>query len=166
MDGATLVSDELRNFAEIMKVLKPSAGSRPRLSGIDIDSESLPLNGVLGGDHVVYVDFKRRYDLNALAEDAIARGRKDVAAKLRENKHRAGILLADVAGHRLTDALVAAMLHQAFLVGTYYELEDHGEVTTRLFRHIQTRFYESTIIQKLVELLYRVMNVRGRFVEV
>src|SRR5262245_5687890 len=163
MDGATLVSDELRNFAEIMKVLKPSAGSRPRLSGIDIDSESLPLNGVLGGDHIVYVDFKRRYDLDALAEDAIARGRKQLAAPLRENKHRAGILLADVAGHRMTDALVAAMLHQAFLVGADYELDAFGQITTRLFEKIKTRFYESTNIKKLVAMLYGEITDRGRF---
>jgi serine phosphatase RsbU (regulator of sigma subunit) len=163
MDAAALVSDELSNFAEIMKVLKPSAGSRPRLPGIDIDAESLPLNGVLGGDHVVYLDFKRRYDLDALAQEAIGRGRKDLAARLRENKHRAGILLADVAGHRLTDALVAAMLHQAFLVGASYELEMFGEITTRLFEHIRTRFYESTNIKKLIALIYGEITDTGRF---
>lgn len=163
MDGAQLVSDELQNFAEIMKVLKPSAGGTPRLAGIDIDSESLPLNGVLGGDHVVYVDFNRRYDLEDLAQKAIAQGRVDLAAQLRENRHRAGILLVDVAGHRLTDALVAAMLHQAFLVGAHYELEMFGQITTRLFEHIRTRFYESTNIKKLIALIYGEITDTGRF---
>jgi serine phosphatase RsbU (regulator of sigma subunit) len=163
MDAAGLVSDELQNFAEIMKVLKPSAGETPRLAGIDIDSVSMPLNGVLGGDHLIYLDFNRRYELDALAEKAVARGRVDLAAQLRENKHRAGILLADVAGHRLTDALVAAMLHQAFLVGSSYELEMFGQITTRLFEHIRTRFYESTNIKKLIALIYGEITDTGRF---
>ena len=163
MDGAALVSDELQNFEEIMRVLKPSAGERPRLAGIDIDSVSMPFNGVLGGDHVVYVDFKRRYELDAMADKAAERGRDDLAAQLRENKHRAGILLADVAGHRLTDALVAAMLHQAFLVGSSYELEMFGQITTRLFEHIRTRFYESTNIKKLIALIYGEITDNGRF---
>ena len=68
MDRAGLLSDELENFAEIMKVLKPAPGERPKLRGVDIDSVSLPLNGVLGGDHVVYVDFNKRYDLDGLAD--------------------------------------------------------------------------------------------------
>ena len=89
--------------------------------------------------------------------------RKDVASQLAENRHRAGILLADVAGHRVTDALVAAMLHQAFLLGSYYELEMFGQITPRLFEHIKTRFYESTNIKKLVALLYGEITDRGRF---
>lgn len=163
MNGADVISDELRNFSYIMKFLKPSAGERPRLAGIDIDSDSLPLNGVLGGDHIVYVDFNRRYDLDDLAAKAATAGRSDLAAQLRENKHRAGILLADVAGHRLTDALVAAMLHQAFLVGAHYELEMFGQITTRLFEHIRTRFYESTNIKKLIALIYGEITDKGRF---
>jgi serine phosphatase RsbU (regulator of sigma subunit) len=162
-DRLEFLHDELENFAEIMKVLKPSAGERPHLPGVDINAVSMPLNGTIGGDHLIYLDFEKRYDLDRLIAKARADGRESVASQLAENRHRAGILLADVAGHRVTDALVAAMLHQAFLLGSYYELEMFGQITTHLFEHIKTRFYESTNIKKLVALLYGEMTDRGRF---
>ena len=163
MDTLGFLEDELQNFKQIARVIKPSAGENPRLKGIDIAGISLPLAGEFGGDHIVYVDFNRRYDLDGMIQRARAEGRDEVAARLAENKRRAGILVVDVAGHRLTDAMVAAMLHQAFLIGTSYELERAGEITTSLFKHIQTRFYESTNIKKLVAMLYGEINDRGRF---
>jgi len=163
MDTLRFLEDELQNFKQIARIIKPSAGEIPRLRGVDIAGLSLPLSGEFGGDHIVYVDFNRRYDLDGMIQRARAEGRDEVAARLAENKRRAGILLVDVAGHRLTDAMVAAMLHQAFLLGTSYELERAGEITTSLFKHIQTRFYESTNIKKLVAMLYGEINDRGRF---
>ena len=68
---------------------------------------------------------------------ATAAGNDAVAAKLAEIRSRLGILVADVSGHKLTDALAAAMLHQAFLTGVLYELDRFGEVTTRLFENPQ-----------------------------
>lgn len=162
-DQLLFLVDELENFKDIAQVLKPSPGEIPRLAGVDIDGLSLPLRGAVGGDHIVYIDFNRRYDLDALISKAVAEGRTEVAAELANNRHRAGILLADVAGHRLTDAMVAAMLHQAFLLGSYYELEMFGQITTRLFQHIKTRFYESTNIKKLVAMIYGEITDRGRF---
>ena len=157
------LEDELENFKQIARVVKPSAGEVPRLEGIEIAGLSIPLNGEFGGDHVIYVDFNRRYDLDARILRAEADGRREVAALLEQNRRRAGILIADVAGHRLTDAMVAAMLHQAFLLGTYYELEIYGEITTQLIQHIKRRFYESTNIQKLVAMLYGEIHQGGRF---
>lgn len=162
-DRLAFLTDELENFAEIMKFLKPSAGERPSVDGIDIDAVSIPYNGTIGGDHLIYLNFNTRYDLDALIARARADGREDIAAHLEQNKRRAGILLADVAGHRITDALVAAMLHQAFLLGSYYELEMFGQITTVLFEHLKTRFYESTNIKKLVALIYGEITDRGRF---
>ena len=163
MDALHYLEDELENFKQIARVVKPSAGEVPRLSGIDIAGLSMPLNGEFGGDHVIYIDFNRRYDLEARIRRARADGRREVAALLEQNRARAGILVADVAGHRLTDAMVAGMLHQAFLLGTYYELDTYGEITTRLIQHIKTRFYESTNIQKLVAMLYGEIHEGGRF---
>ena len=157
------LEDELENFKQIARVVKPSAGEVPRLEGIEIAGLSIPLNGEFGGDHVIYLDFNRRYDLDARIQRAEAEGRREVAALLEQNRSRAGILVADVAGHRLTDAMVAAMLHQAFLLGTYYELETYGEITTQLILHIKRRFYESTNIQKLVAMLYGEIHQGGRF---
>ena len=49
--------------------------------------------------------------------------------------------MIDVSGHRVTDALLAAMLHQAFLLGAIYELDMFGRITRRLFENLNTRFY-------------------------
>lgn len=162
-DSVRQLTDELENFQRIARLLTPSPGEVPRLDGVDIDGRSLPFTGTIGGDHILYIDFKKRYDLDALIAKATSEGRQDVALTLGANRHRAGILLADVAGHRITDALVAAMLHQAFLLGSYYELEIHGQITTRLFEHIKTRFYESTNIRKLVAMIYGEITDLGRF---
>lgn len=157
------LADELENFQEIAEVLKPSPGAIPELPGIDISSRSVPLQGAAGGDHIIFIDFNRRYDLPRRIERARLDGRDEVADRLRECEHRAGILLADVSGHRVTDALIAAMLHQAFLVGAYYELDRFGEITTKLFEHINQRFFRTTRINKFLTMLYGEISKRGRF---
>lgn len=155
--------DEIENFQEIATMIKPGPGEVPVLRGVVIDGLSLALHGAVGGDHLLYLDFNRRYDLDARIEAALRDRRPDIAYQLRLNRQRAGILVADVAGHRITDALVAAMLHQAFLLGTYYELDMFGQITTRLFGHIATRFYESTSIRKFLTMVYGEIHESGRF---
>ena len=43
---------------------------------------SLEGNGTLGGDHIIIVDFKSRYNLDARIEAAAAVGQDDVAHRL------------------------------------------------------------------------------------
>ena len=66
----------------------------------------------------------------------------------------AGIVLLDVSGHQATDALLAAMLHQAFLLGSLYELEMFGNITRRLFENLNSRFYQSSSVHKFVTMIY------------
>lgn len=162
-DPAVGAAAEIENFKDILKFLPPSAGDIPHLSGFDIAGLSRPLSGSFGGDHMIFVDFKSRFDLDRRIAHALGEGRTDVARRLEACRSRAGILLADVAGHRLTDALVAAMLHQAFLIGASYELELFGEVTTHLLAQVNARFQESTSIRKLIALIYGEMSSAGRF---
>lgn len=160
---AGLLEEELRNFQEIARCLKPSSGEVPVLTGIEIASLSVPLRDVVGGDHTIYVDFKKRFDLPARIAGAERDGRGEVADNLRRQEHRAGILLADVSGHRITDALVAAMLHQAFLVGVLYELDRFGQITTKVFEHLNTRFYKTTGVSKYFTMIYGEIEASGRF---
>ena len=51
------LSGELENFQDIARHIRPSAGEIPQLDGLDIYGETIPLNGVIGGDHILYVDF-------------------------------------------------------------------------------------------------------------
>ena len=134
---------------EIALATKPSSGDLPNLRGVDVSGVSIPLRQAIGGDHVIYLDFKQRYDLDRRIREAEAAGNARVVAGLRQSQRRAGVLVADVSGHKATDALVAAMLHQAFLLGAYYELDLFGEITTRLFEHINQRFYKFDHVEQV-----------------
>jgi serine phosphatase RsbU (regulator of sigma subunit) len=157
------LAEELRNFEQIVGVINPSPDTIPEMEGVEIHGESIPLRGVVGGDHVLYVDFKRRYDLDSRIADAEAEERTEIARNLRLNKRRAGILVADVSGHRVTDAVIAGMLHQCFLLGVRYELDTFGEITTNLFEQLNTRFFKSTSINKYLTMIYGEISDDGRF---
>ena len=51
------LTGELRNFQEIARGILPRPGSVPSLACMDIAGQILPLNGIAGGDHLIYVDF-------------------------------------------------------------------------------------------------------------
>ncbi len=158
-----ILSDELANFQSIAENLKPSSGDVPQLEGIDIYGETHPLNGVIGGDHLIYVDFSNRFDLDARIAEARRDNRPEVAARLERARHKSGVLLIDVAGHRITDHLLAAMLHQSFLLGIRYEMDFSGEVTARLFENINVRFHKSSRITKYLTMLYGEIADDGTF---
>jgi serine phosphatase RsbU (regulator of sigma subunit) len=155
--------DELANFEDIAKSLIPQPGDLPRLHGIDVYGKTLALNGMVGGDHIIYVDFKQRFDLDARIGRALEQNRADVAEQLRRCQRTAGIAVVDVAGHRMTDALLAAMLHQAFLLGAIYELDMFGGITKRLFENLNTRFYQSSGSHKFISLIYGEISEDARF---
>lgn len=160
---STRTIEELENFEEIVARIVPSSGDIPHLEGIDVYGKTMPLNGILGGDHIIYLDFKKRHDLDARIERARKCGRQAVVEALMRCKTRAGIAVADVSGHRLTDAVLALMLHQSFLLGAIYELDLFGEITTRLFENINTRFFKSSSVSKFLTLIYGEIFEDGRF---
>jgi serine phosphatase RsbU (regulator of sigma subunit) len=145
---------ELENFQDIASYIKPGPGDLPVLAGFDICGACLPLNGLVGGDHTIYVDFKKRYDLEARIAHAMEQDQLDVVENLIKCRRMAGIALVDVSGHRVTDALLAAMFHQAFLLGAIYELDVFGWITERLFENLNTRFYNSSSAHKFLTMLY------------
>jgi len=157
------LTGELENFQDIARYIKPLAGELPKLPGLDVYGDTIPLNGIVGGDHILYVDFSRRYDLDARIAQAKKEGRDQVARNLETCRHRAGIAIADVSGHQITDALLAAMLHQAFLLGVIYELDYHGTVTEQLFENLNTRFYNSSSVSKFLTMLYGEIDEDGTF---
>jgi serine phosphatase RsbU (regulator of sigma subunit) len=154
---------ELENFQEIAQQLVPLPGEVPTLRGFDIWGGTIPLSGPVGGDHITYIDFKQRFDLQARIERARADGRPDVVENLVRCQRMGGVALIDVAGHRMTDALLAAMLHQAFLLGAIYELDQFGHITRRLFENLNTRFYQSSATNKFVSLIYGEISEDAKF---
>jgi len=121
------------------------------------------LHGSVGGDHLIYVDFKQRFDLELRIHRAAEKGRLGVVENLRRCQKTAGIAVLDVSGHRVTDAFMAAMLHQAFLLGAIYELDMFGQVTKRLFENLNTRFYQSSSEHKFISLMYGEISEDARF---
>jgi len=145
---------ELDLFTDMAVDLLPRPGELPQLESIDVYGGTVPLSGEVGGDHIIYVDFKQRFDLRARIARAEAEGRPDIADNLRRCERSAGIALVDVSGHRVSDALLAAVFHQAFLVGAAYELDASGQITRHLFENLNTRFHQSSGAHKFISLLY------------
>jgi len=156
-------SQEIENFENMAKYIVPSPGDIPKLKGIEIYGESLPLNGQVGGDHIIYLDFNNRFDLEARIATARENGREDIVKNLIRCRQKAGIALADVSGHQMTDALLSLMLHQSFLIGAAYELDKSGDVSTTLFEKLNTRFYKSSSVSKYLTMVYGEISEKGRF---
>ena len=155
------IDQEIENFLDLISRIRPDKPGL-ELGPIEVYGGSRYISGGAGGDHIIYVNFNDRYDLDRRIERARSKGRARVASNLERNRDRIGVLLADVSGHRLTDALVTAMLHQSFLTGLLYELDRYGEVTTRLFENLNTRFFNSTSIQKYVTVIYGEISKLGQ----
>jgi serine phosphatase RsbU (regulator of sigma subunit) len=145
---------EFHNLEEIARGIVPRPGSIPSLNGIEVYGETLPMNGIVGGDHLIYVDFKKRHDLDARIEVAEEAGRPDIVARLERCRRTAGVALIDVSGHQATDAMLAAMFHQAFLLGILYELDMSGHVTRRLFENLNQRFHRTSSVNKYITAVY------------
>jgi len=157
------LTNELKNFEDIARYLLPQAGDLPQLDGIDIYGGTLALNGVIGGDHLIYLDFKQRFDLDARIGEAERQGRLEVVQNLMRCRTMSGIVLIDVSGHRITDALLTSMLHQAFLLGSIYELDVSGHVTRRLFENLNTQFYHSSAEHKFISMIYGEISEHAMF---
>ena len=153
---------ELSNFRSMMEYVHwiPDEVS---LANIEVFGQTFPLNEILGGDHIIVVDFKRRYNLDARIEKALANDQQEIARQLNRCRDQVGILLADSAGHDMTDALLTAMLHQAFLTGVLYELETEGHVTAKLFEVLNTRFSQSSSVSKFLTMIYGEISEEGTF---
>jgi serine phosphatase RsbU (regulator of sigma subunit) len=164
-DGAAVdaLTRELRNFQDIAQHLIAGDHELPQVPGFDICGMSLPLHGVVGGDHLIYLDFNRRFDIDARIRRAERQGRVELGTNLKACRNTAGILILDVSGHHVTDALLAAMLHQAFLLGALYELDATGRITRKLFENLNTRFYNSSGPDKFITMIYGEMLEGARF---
>ena len=154
---------EIKNLLDLTAPLVPQPGQIPEINGIDIYGESIPLHGALGGDHIIFVDFDRRYDIDERIRRAQASGKESVVKKLQLTRGKAGILVADVAGHSLTDAALAARLHDAFLCCVLYELDIYGTITPRVFETLNIRFYSSTSVHKFITMIYGEVSEDGAF---
>lgn len=154
-----LLTRELENLSALLRNFDPPPSELPEVPWIDVYGEALPRNGQAGGDHIIYVDFKKRYKMDKLIREAP----DALQAKLRATAGRAGIAVIDVEGHDYGSAFIASVFHQAFLLGVSYELRFFGEITTTLFENINTRFFNSSGIHKTLTMVYGEISERGTF---
>ncbi len=159
---------EIKNLEEHVKAILPDSGEIPSVKGLDVFGESFQLNKYLGGDHIVYVDFKKRYDIDALIKKTSDGNKSDsekakIICNLKKTKSKAGILIADVSGHEKTDVVLTNGFHQAFLTAINYELRDSGDITLELFEILNTRFINSSSKSKYFTLIYGEFHESGKF---
>ena len=86
-----------------------------------------------------------------------------IREKLQRTFRRPALVVVDVEGHDHAAAFIAAVFHQAFLLGVPYELRLFGEITTNLFENINTRFYNSSGIFKTLTMVYGEISEKGTF---
>jgi serine phosphatase RsbU (regulator of sigma subunit) len=154
-----ILSGELENLGGLLRNFDPPPSELPEVPWIDVYGEAKPQNGQAGGDHVIYVDFKKRYKMDKLIREAPEK----LKGKLRATSGRAGIVVLDVEGHDYGSAFIASVFHQAFLLGVSYELKFFGEITTTLFENINTRFFNSSGIHKSLTMVYGEITESGTF---
>jgi len=150
---------ELDRFSDLARTFDPPPSELPEVPWIDIYGEALPRNGRAGGDHIIYVDFKKRYKMEKLIRNAP----ENLKKKLRATAARAGIVVLDVEGHDFSSAFIASVFHQAFLLGVSYELRFFGEITPNLLENINTRFFNSSGISKTLTMVYGEISEKGTF---
>ncbi|MCJ7581078.1 MAG: serine/threonine-protein phosphatase [Candidatus Aminicenantes bacterium] len=160
---------ELDNFEILTRDTIPRPGEIPKISGFDIYGESIPIRGTVGGDHIIYLDFKNRYDLEEEIKEVLQDERftpetkERIIANIHSLKSKAGLLIADVSGHYKTDFSFASRLHDSFLTGVLYEIEGRGDVTPNLFRKLNTRLYNSSSFDKYITMIYGEISETGIF---
>jgi hypothetical protein len=135
------LADELLHFQEVASLALPRYDHLPKLSGIDYGIGIEPWKGCVGGDHVAIVNFEE-YNLKDKIAEAREAGDAGLTATLEQNLDCFGILVADAAGHMITDSTTVNYLHGAFKIGIGYELKYHGQITPALFEMLNTRFYD------------------------
>jgi serine phosphatase RsbU (regulator of sigma subunit) len=153
------LAGELETLGGLARNFDAPPSELPEVPWIDVYGESLPLNGQAGGDHIIYVDFKKRYKMDRLIREAP----ESLKDKLRATAARAGIVVLDVEGHDYSSAFIASVFHQAFLLGVSYELKFFGEITPTLFDNINTRFFNSSGISKTLTMVYGEISANGTF---
>lgn len=181
------IKNTLQRLDQRVKYIKPSPGEIPRVRGMDIYGETLPQLGTFGGDHIIYIDFSKRYNLDARIEKIEHRWLEEIREfsqreitqnphiqkKKREKdriiqalemcKNKAGVLVADVKGHDESGSFIVGMLHQSFLTGALYEMKLYGHITTNLFEKLNTRFYNSSSVDDFFTMIYGEIAGNGNF---
>src|SRR4030043_1303147 len=78
------IQQTLAQLNQRVKHIKPSPGETPQIKGIEICGETLPRQGTIGGDHIIYIDFNKRYNLSARINKIDEKWQQDIKEFSRE----------------------------------------------------------------------------------
>jgi serine phosphatase RsbU (regulator of sigma subunit) len=131
---------ELLHFQERAALSLPRKKSFPKLENIDYFAVTEPYKGCVGGDYLSIVNFDE-YNIKEKVKAAKESGNEELAKNLKKNYNSFGIIVADISGHMVTDNVLVNYLHGAFKTGIAYELKYRGEITTAMFEHLNTQYY-------------------------
>lgn len=158
---------EMANLESIAIKLEPDEHDIPEVDGLDIYGKSIELNGAIGGDHIIFMDYQKRFDLERLAE-AIKNEKiyteahkAEALKKVSLNYKRCGIFMADVQGHDTTDSLVHAGLHQTLLALLERDMLKYGELTKETLEDLNDRAVASTSIEKMTTAILAEVSNTG-----
>ena len=159
--------DELLHFQDVASLTLPRRDHLPELAGIDYMAGIESCKGCVGGDHIALVNFDE-YNLKEKIAEAQRAGNTTLAETLARNLDCFGLLVADAAGHKITDNTTINYLHGAFRIGVAYELKYNGQVTPALFEMLNARFYdriqpEYLKMKPYLTLIYGEVHGDGRF---
>ncbi|MFH1400863.1 MAG: hypothetical protein ABIH41_05050, partial [Nanoarchaeota archaeon] len=103
-------ADLLADMRQTQHAISPIPEHLPSLSGIDLyvevrqlhqfpdENPDAMIKGV-GCDLAIIYNFEYHHNLDERIARALAKGRNDQVMELNRNKHRTGIMIADVKGH-------------------------------------------------------------------
>jgi len=140
--------EELNHFQSIASLVLYRPENFPLLKNIDYHVGIEPHLACVSGDHLIVVNFEE-YDLPELIRHAQEKGNVKLASTLAKNTDRFGILIADSAGHMITDHVNINYLHAAFKMGVSYELRHNGEITKDLFEMMNSILYARNQVEYL-----------------
>ena len=72
-NGEDFCCPEIENFVDIVRRIRPPSQPMPH-GTIDVYGSSIFLNGAAGGDHIIYLDFDERYDIDRRIRQAVEAG--------------------------------------------------------------------------------------------
>ncbi len=144
---------EMKNLEERFTSLLPTPQDIPQMQHIEIYGQVEQLNGIVGGDHLRFIDFSK-LDIDYRIELARQEQKHHIIPELERQRNRAGILLIDVMGHHLTDSVLASNIDYLIQLGIRRDFTEYGNVTTRTFEETNDLMYHTTEFGRKAMITY------------
>jgi serine phosphatase RsbU (regulator of sigma subunit) len=152
----------------IVGLATPRKEDYPQLGNIDYFAKTIPLEGRVGGDHLMFVHFEKLAREVDISLEGSGDRNRIVESILSKNRGKFGMAIIDVFGHAIADSIPHYFLHAAITASLPYELIRHQEVTQGLFEKLNTMWYKyvsnsSMMRIPLATLLYGEVYESGKF---